>query len=381
MAYRAVQQVFRTPAPLLLAQRPRVSVVVCSYNGGATLDECLRSLSVLDYPDYEIIVVDDGSTDRTREVLGRFPDVCVVHQDHRGLSVARNAGLRQATGAVVAYTDSDCVADRGWLTHLVDQLLRSGAAAVGGPNLTPEDGWLAACVAAAPGQPMHVLESDQVAEHIPGCNMAFRREALEAIKGFDPQFKKAGDDVDICWRLQHEGLSITFAPGAFVWHHRRQDVRSYLRQQAGYGEAEALLQFKHPDKFNGRGDGKWRGVMYGNSIQGLQLALPIVYRGHVRHRDVPVPLPAGRRPLGDAARHARMAGGRRAARGDGSVPAPRGVGRRGGPAGPLAAGRGPAGGADASGPGPTTPERPGSSSRRSATSSRSSGRGPGIGPG
>ena len=134
-------------------------------------------------------------------------------------------------------------------------------------------------MAAAPGQPTHVLLSDQVAEHIPGCNMAFRREVLEAINGFDPQFRKAGDDVDICWRLQHEGLLITFAPGAFVWHHRRQNPRSYLKQQAGYGEAEALLHFKHPDKFNGRGDGKWGGVMYGGSLQGLQLDVPIIYRG------------------------------------------------------------------------------------------------------
>jgi hypothetical protein len=126
---------------------------------------------------------------------------------------------------------------------------------------------------------MHVLESDQVAEHIPGCNMAFRREALEAIHGFDPQYRKAGDDVDVCWRLQHAGYWITFAPGAFVWHHRRQTPRAYLRQQAGYGEAEALLRFKHPDRFNGRGDGKWRGVLYGPSLQGLHVDDAIIYRG------------------------------------------------------------------------------------------------------
>ncbi len=279
LSYRAVQQVFRAPLPQLLDQTPRVSVVVCSLNGGATLDECLRSLIALDYPDYEVIVVDDGSTDDSREILARFPEVRAIHQAHSGLSVARNAGLRYATGALIAYTDSDCVADRNWLIYLVHQLLRSGAAAVGGPNLSPEDGWLATCVAAAPGQPTHVLVSDQVAEHIPGCNMAFRREVLEAIKGFDPQFRKAGDDVDICWRIQHEGLLITFAPGAFVWHHRRQNPRSYLRQQAGYGEAEALLHAKHPDRFNGRGDGKWGGVMYGGSLQGIQLTVPIIYRG------------------------------------------------------------------------------------------------------
>ncbi len=278
-SYLAVQRVFTAPLPLLLEETPRVSVVVCSYNGGATLEQCLRSLCALDYPDFEVIVVDDGSTDNSREILARFPEVRDVYQPHCGLSVARNAGLHCATGALIAYTDSDCRADPDWLTHLVHQLRQSGAAAVGGPNLTPDDGWLASCVAAAPGQPTHVLVSDQVAEHIPGCNMAFRREALEAINGFDPQFLKAGDDVDICWRLQHEGFSITFAPGAFVWHHRRRNPHSYLKQQAGYGEAEALLHSKHPDKFNGRGDGKWGGVMYGASLPGLQVAAPIIYRG------------------------------------------------------------------------------------------------------
>jgi GT2 family glycosyltransferase len=306
-AYHALREVFEAPVSALLTQTrraseglltparrasegpslarragvgaPRVSVVVCTYNGARTLEQCLRSLLALDYPDYEIVVVDDGSADDTGAILSRFPQVHSIRQTNQGLSVARNVGLQAATGTVIAYTDSDCFADSHWLTHLVYQLQRSGAAAVGGPNLTPDDGRLAACVAASPGQPTHVLESDQVAEHVPGCNMAFCREALEAINGFDPQYRKAGDDVDVCWRLQQAGHWITFAPGAFVWHHRRQGPRAYLRQQAGYGEAEALLRFKHPDKFNGRGDGKWRGVLYGVSLPGLRLDDALIYRG------------------------------------------------------------------------------------------------------
>src|SRR5262249_13309863 len=78
---------------------------------------------------------------------------------------------------------------------------------------------------------------------------------------------------------QLAGYWITFAPGAFVWHHRRQGPRAYFRQQAGYGEAEALLRFKHPDRFNGRGDGKWRGALYGMSRQGLRLSQSTIYRG------------------------------------------------------------------------------------------------------
>jgi GT2 family glycosyltransferase len=263
----------------LLPSPPAVSVVVCSYNGGRTLAQCLQSLMRLEYPDYEIILIDDGSTDNTAEIAARFPDVRTIRQANQGLSAARNVGLHAARGSIVAYVDSDAYADPHWLAHLVAQLERSGADAVGGPNLAPEDGRISACVAAAPGQPMHVLESDQVAEHIPGCNMAFRREALQAINGFDPQFLKAGDDVDVCWRLQQAGYWITFAPGAFVWHHRRQSPRAYLRQQAGYGEAEALLRFKHPDRYNGRGQGKWRGVLYGPSLQGLVVGQPIIYHG------------------------------------------------------------------------------------------------------
>lgn len=279
-AVEAIRRVSAAGVGGLLSGHPRVSVVVCSYNGARTLEACLESLSHLDYPDYEVILVDDGSTDGTQAIAARFPGVrSIRHEVNRGLSASRNTGMHAATGEIVAYTDSDCVAVAGWLTHLVHRLQSSGAEAVGGPNLSPEDGWLAACINASPGQPTHVLESDQVAEHVPGCNMAFRRTALEAINGFDDQFRRAGDDVDVCWRLQQTGGWITFAPGAMVWHHRRQTPRAYFRQQAGYGEAEALLRFKHPEKFNGSGRWKWRGVLYGASLRGLHLRESLIYRG------------------------------------------------------------------------------------------------------
>ena len=135
---------YDSSSPELLTASPRVSVVVCTYNGGRTLRQCLESLEDLDYPDYEVIVIDDGSTDDTRSILSGFPRVRAIHQENLGLSKARNVGLRAATGSIVAYTDSDCFADRDWLSHLVHQLERTDAVAVGGPNLTPDDGRLAA---------------------------------------------------------------------------------------------------------------------------------------------------------------------------------------------------------------------------------------------
>ena len=197
------------------------------------------------------------------------------------------ASARRATsafeprrGEIVAFTDADCVADVDWLTHLAARFQTSEFDAVGGPNLSPpDDSFVASCVAVSPGAPAHVLLDDEVAEHIPGCNMAFRREALEAIDGFDPIFRAAGDDVDVCWRLQNKGYKIGFSPAAVVWHFRRNTVRDYLKQQRGYGKAETLLSFKHPNRFNVLGQSRWFGRIYGDLSSYLLSRQPRIYSG------------------------------------------------------------------------------------------------------
>ena len=123
-----------------LPRAPFISVIVCSYNGGKTLAQCLESLGKLDYPDYEVILVDDGSTDETREIASRFPDVRYFHQTNHGLSHARNHGAAVAKGEIFAYTDSDCMADPEWLYYLMSTLLSGDYAGVGGPNVSPPAG-------------------------------------------------------------------------------------------------------------------------------------------------------------------------------------------------------------------------------------------------
>ena len=243
------------------------SVVVCTHNGERWLRGCLAALARVDYPDYEVIVVNDGSTDATASIAAEFPRFRVVSTPGVGLSRARNVGLDAAKGEIVAYLDDDARPDPSWLRQLARTLVGSGHAAVGGPNIPPpNDGLVADCVANSPGGPVHVLLSDTVAEHVPGCNMAFRKTALEAIGGFDPRFHVAGDDVDVCWRLQHGSEAVGFSPGAVVYHHRRSSVRGYLRQQFQYGKAEALLEQKWPQRYNRAGHAKWAGLVYGNSL-------------------------------------------------------------------------------------------------------------------
>jgi GT2 family glycosyltransferase len=279
-SYWTVKDCYDEPLPPALNAYPKVSAVVCVYNGERTLDACLASLEKLNYPDYEVIVVNDGSTDRSRQIAERYSYIRLINQENKGLSEARNVGIRAATGEIVAFTDSDCTADRDWLTHLVARFQSSDFAAVGGPNLSPpDDSLVATCVAVSPGAPAHVLLDDEVAEHIPGCNMAFRRDALEAIDGFDPIFRAAGDDVDVCWRLQNKGYKIGFSPAAVVWHFRRNTVRDYLKQQRGYGKAETLLFFKHPCRFNVLGQSRWFGRIYGDLSSFLASCQPRIYSG------------------------------------------------------------------------------------------------------
>lgn len=252
--------------PPALPKTPMVSVVICAYNAERTMRPCLESLRKLDYPEYEVVIVDDGSRDRTAEIAMDFPEFRLIRQPNKGLSVARNVGLHAARGEIIAYTDSDCVVDPHWLTLMVRAMSEKGLDGCGGPNYAPhEEGWVEACCAASPGAPCHVLTAEDAAEHLAGCNMIYTKAALLKVGGFDPQFTAAGDDVDMCWRILDSGMRLGFCPAAFVWHFRRNTIKAYYGQQRGYGRAEAMLYARYPERFNILGQIKWRGVIPGLS--------------------------------------------------------------------------------------------------------------------
>src|SRR3989475_12340703 len=219
---------------------PRISVVVCSFNGASTIRDTLNCLRMLDYPDFEVIVVDDGSTDSTPQIISEYR-VRLISTENRGLSQARNAGIQAATGEMVAFIDDDAYPDIHWLKFLASCMIDGNYVGVGGPNLPPpNDGWKADAVANAPGNPTAVLLTDRVAEHIPGCNMMFRRDALDKIGGVDPVFRGAGGDVDLCLGLRGGGGAIRFSPSAVGWDPKGKSLPKAWEQQGGYGPAESL---------------------------------------------------------------------------------------------------------------------------------------------
>jgi O-antigen biosynthesis protein len=279
-ALDVVEQWARRDVRALRSDWPALSVVVCAYNEERYLGDCLESLLHLDYPNLDVVICDDGSTDRTLEIASSYP-FRIQALEHKGLSAARNAGLEVARGDLIAYLDADAACDPDWPYHLALSF-ESGVDATGGPNLpVPSAGFAERVVAYSPGGPMQVLITDDRAEHVVGANMAFRRTTLRDLGGFDVAYTSAGDDVDICWRLLDAGHEIGFAHAAQVWHHRRDSLGRYLRQQRGYGRSERMVSGRHRERFNRLGQARWAGFLYSSPRLRWPLLRPVLYHGYL----------------------------------------------------------------------------------------------------
>jgi len=228
---------------------PFVSVVVPAYNAAKTIAACLESLTAQDYPGdrREIIVVDNNSSDATAAIAARYP-VRLIHERGRQSSyAARNRGLEAARGELVAFTDADCVAQPDWLSRLVDGYEDETVGAFAGR--------------VAAWEPQTVLEqfaerrrqvsndASMACSFLPyamTANVAYRRQLLEALGGFDALLISGGD-ADLSWRLQlNGGKSIRFNRAAVVHHKHRSSLRSFWRQHWMYGYGTAMLYERYP---------------------------------------------------------------------------------------------------------------------------------------
>jgi len=179
----------------------RVSVVIPTFNRSGTLRQTLAGLIAQDYPDYEIIVVDDGSTDGTDDMVMReFPSVRYLRQPNRGPAAARNVGIRMSSGVIVAFTDDDCLPPSDWLTRLVDGYTRyPEAVGVGGYLETPAE-MLKHNVLARYERYVTREQYKARDEEVLGgfecpaggtCNMSYRKSVLTEVGGFDEGFRYA----------------------------------------------------------------------------------------------------------------------------------------------------------------------------------------------
>ncbi len=218
-----------------LMDAPVMTVAICVYNGAGDLDRCLASLRALRYPNYEVLVVDDGSTDGSAAV-GRRYAARVIELGRVGRGMARSTAIDEAQGEYVVFLDADEEADPDWLARLWRMHDRLGVATTGGPNRPfPDAGWQERAVGGAPGVAMPIVRADGTCTHLPTCNFSIRAEVARRVGGFNENLPVLGEDLHICYRLIESGQDLYFHPTASVRHHRRRSIRGYLKQMFDYG--------------------------------------------------------------------------------------------------------------------------------------------------
>jgi GT2 family glycosyltransferase len=235
---------------------PFVSVVVPVLNGEATLRDCLQSLSRVRYPPTrrEVLVVDNGSTDRTAKIARVFPARRVL-EPRRGLPHARNRGIAESDGEVVAFIDADCLVSADWLRELVAGVTGDGVSAAAGELVAYPTATAAERYYARRRPLWQAWGHDRPQTWFVQGNAALRREVFDEVGLYDGRFAGIGcEDIDFAWRFLEAGLRVAYAPRAVAFHRHRSTVRGLLAQQMGYGRGQAVLLEKH----DGRVRWGWR---------------------------------------------------------------------------------------------------------------------------
>jgi glycosyltransferase involved in cell wall biosynthesis len=258
--------------------RPEISVVLCTHNGERTIASALSSLGhqSLSSARYEVIVVNDGSADRTAEIARSHGVRVIDLQPNRGLAAARNAGTAAARAPIVAFTDDDCQPARDWLERLFRALSDPRIDGVSGRvvpactnsfmlrylsarnPLTPLGVDLLASSGRAHRFRLYLrrvvgrsadLDPGASLYSLLGANMALRRELILELGGFDEEIRFGGEEEELCRRAHDEpqGALLLYEPSAVVVHRFNGRLRDPLRRARAYGRGHPHAARKHRD--------------------------------------------------------------------------------------------------------------------------------------
>lgn len=233
---------------------PFVSVIVPAKNAEKTIEKCINSILNLDYKDYEVIIIDDNSTDAAGSILKKYCHKVktIIFSFDIGPSEARNIAAKEAKGEFLAFTDSDCLVDRFWLKELLACFRGGSIAGAGGIQLPPQDesqignrisllfekiGLLGEYTRKENGKIVTV-------EHNPSCCVMYRKDIFLKENGFLKDFWP-GEDVELDYRLRKKGYELSFNPKAVVYHYRPDNFESFLRMMERYGRAQGCLVRKY----------------------------------------------------------------------------------------------------------------------------------------
>jgi glycosyltransferase involved in cell wall biosynthesis len=238
-----------------VADQPPISVVVCTRDRAEALRHCLNALAQLDYPNYEVVVVDNASRGPETAKVVAQRGFRYAREERPGLDWARNRGISEARYDIIAYTDDDVRVDPGWLKGIAAAFSDPQVAAVTGLVLPAELETRAQALFERYGgmnkgfnarllHRSHIGDAGVIGAHQcgVGANMAYRRSTLEQLGGFDTALDVGtasfgGGDIDMFHRVLAAGLALYYEPAALVWHQHRRDMPGLEKQIYSNGRA------------------------------------------------------------------------------------------------------------------------------------------------
>ncbi len=231
----------------------KISVIIPVFNGERTVENNLAAVKQQKSAgnDVEVIVVDDGSFDKTPEILRKISDITVVTQKNRGPAAARNSGARQASGEILVFTDSDTVPHANWLQELTSPFSDPAIKACAGTYTIANAGNTLAEIVQKEIELRHQGYGTFI-KFAGTYNLAIRKTLFEKIGGFNEAYTQAsGEDNDLCYRILRESHEIRFVSSAKVAHHHPEKLYKYLKEQYRHGYWRALLYRQFPERISG----------------------------------------------------------------------------------------------------------------------------------
>lgn len=229
----------------------KCSLIIPAYNAEKTIKRCLKSAMEQTLPReiFEIIVVDDGSTDRTRRIVKEFP-VKIVSQKNQGPAVARNRGAREASGDILLFTDSDCELDSNFVKNMIAPFdIDSEIAGVQGSYKTKQKEFMAMFSQVEIETRYKIMARNKYIDFIGTYAAAYKKDIFENYGAFDTGFPLAsGEDTEFSYKLHKANCKMVFQPEAFVFHQHPNKLIHYLKTKFYRGYWRIRLYKKHPEK-------------------------------------------------------------------------------------------------------------------------------------
>jgi glycosyltransferase involved in cell wall biosynthesis len=231
---------------------PRVSVIIPAFNSARTLGYCLTALQRQTLPAvcFDVIVVDDGSLDDTKDVALLFPEVQFISINHQGPAAARNFGVTNSSAEIVLFTDADCIPAEDWVENMIAPFDEEDVVGVKGIYLNQQRELIARFVQAEYESKYGHMQKEKYIDFIDTYSAGYRRDVFLQYGGFDTDFPTSCvEDQEFSFRIARAGHKMVFAPGAKVLHLRHaRSLKEYFLKKFKIGYWKVLVHKRYPDK-------------------------------------------------------------------------------------------------------------------------------------